>query len=260
MQSSVDSFDKVRLLCLRAAANSFGGLFFAIVSLGFIGHLLQAADSPWLLLPTGAVAGAVVVSFFSALRVSLVGATVGSIASLVYVMASPVPPSPWSVLAVCALLGLLAGVPASRLVERRRGTALLVGSGLLMGAIAGGLVGTLIIVAPGLYEHTLVITFLMALIFLMLVQSFVAHLGTRLTRVLPHWLGVGLVAGTLAAVVGAGMWMLAVTRSFGVDPDLKDAVKAMMEHVPLAGLGGLLGGAVAGAVLEMLQVKHLERL
>ncbi|MDJ0863951.1 MAG: hypothetical protein QNJ87_05700 [Gammaproteobacteria bacterium] len=255
----MDSFDKTRLLLLRAAATSFGGLFFSIVSLGFVGHLLQATESLWLLVPTGAVAGAVVVSFFSAKRVALVGAAVGSIASLIYVIASPVPPSPWHVLAACGALGLLAGVPTSQLVERRQGTTLIVGSGLVMGAAAGGGVGAIVFVWPVL-EHVVVITFLMALLFIMLVQPFIYRFGPRFKRLLPHWLGIGLVAGTIAAVVGVGMWMLAVTRSFGVDPELKDAVQAMLEHVPLAGLGGLLGGAAAGAVLELLQVKQLERL
>ncbi len=260
MQSDVDSFEKTRLLCLRSAATSFAGLFFAIVGLGFVGHWLQANDSPWLLAPTGAVAGAVVVSFFSAKRVAIVGALVGSVASLIYVLASAGPPSPWSVLLICGILGFLAGVPTSRLVERRRGTALLVGAGLVVGAVAGGLVSALITAVPALWKQTLVITFLMALVFTLLVHPFLASLGTSLKRMLPHWLGIGLVAGIIAAVVGAGMWMLAVTRSFGVDPELKTAVKAMLAIVPVAGLGGLLGGAAAGAFLEILGVKHLDRL
>ena len=248
------------MLLQRAAASSFGGLFFSIVGLGFVGHLLQATDSPWLLAPTGAVAGAVVISFFSAMRVAVVGAVVGSLASLVYVIASPTPPSPWSILAVCGGLGLLAGVPASRLVERRRGAVLLVGSGLFMGMAAGAAVGALIFAVPVLDKQTFVITFLMALLFITLIQPFVARFGSRFKRLLPHWLGIALVAGIIAAVVGAGMWMLAVTRSFGVDPELKAAVKAMLAVVPPAGLGGLLGGAVAGAVLELLHVEHIKRL
>ena len=127
-----------RLLTERAIASSFSGAFLSIVALGFIGHLLQATDSLWLIPPTGAVAGAVVVTFYSAMRVAVVGAIVGSIVSLIYLIGAPALPPDWSVFAVCGVFGLVAGIVVSRRYERRQGAAALVAFGLLMGAVAGG--------------------------------------------------------------------------------------------------------------------------
>ena len=245
-------------LAERAIASSFSGAFLSIVALGFIGHLLQATDSPWLIPPTGAVAGAVVVTFYSAMRAALAGAIAGSIVSLIYVIGAPVLPSAWSVLAVCGVSGLVAGILVSRRYERRQGAAALVAFGLLIGAVAGG--GAALVAAVPALDYVVIITFIMSLLFLVLFQPLALRYCLRFKGLMPHWLGVGLLAATIAAVVGTGTWVLGVTRSFGVDPQLKAAVETMLAQVPLAGLGGALGGAVAGVLLEYFHVGRLERL
>jgi fructose-specific phosphotransferase system IIC component len=55
----------------------------------------------------------------------------------------------------------------------------------------------------------------------------------------------------VAAVVGASMWMVAGTTAM-LDLETKNAVDQVLAEVPAGFLGGLLGGAVTGIVLELL--------
>ena len=89
----MDASDNRQQLVERAIASSFSGAFFSIVAPRVIGHFLQTIDSPWLIPPAGAVAGAVIVTFYSAMRVALVGAIVVSIVSLVSVIGAPTLPA-----------------------------------------------------------------------------------------------------------------------------------------------------------------------
>ena len=89
----MDVSDSRQQLIERAIASSFSGAFFQYCCSRVIGHFLQTIDSLWLIPPTGAVAGAVVVNFYSAMRVALVGAIVVSIVSLVYFIDAPTLPA-----------------------------------------------------------------------------------------------------------------------------------------------------------------------
>ena len=90
-----------------------------------------------------AVAGTVVATFYSAMRVVLVGALAGATTSLVCLTVASSPLTPWQVMALCGSVGLALGIPASAFLERRRGALVVAGAGLTTGAIAG-LGGTLL--------------------------------------------------------------------------------------------------------------------
>jgi hypothetical protein len=61
-----------------------------------------------------------------------------------------------------------------------------------------------------------------------------------------------LVAALVAAVVGASMWMVAGTTTAMLDLETKGAVDRVLAEVPAGFIGGMLGGAVTGVVLELL--------
>jgi hypothetical protein len=65
------------------------------------------------------------------------------------------------------------------------------------------------------------------------------------------------VAGLIAAVVGASIWVMGGATAAALDADTKVAFDQVLHQVPSGFLGGMLGGAVAGILLEMAGA-HLE--
>jgi len=250
---------KAGLILLRAIIWGLAGGFFGVSYLGFVKHLQQSGEAAWHVVLSAAVAGAVVATFYSAKRVALVGTLAGALTSLLYLTIISKPTPAWHVAGLCAVAGLLVGLPVSQLYERRRGALAVSGVGLLAGSVAGlGGVG-ITRLAPGLADVAILVLF-MAPVTGVVFYLIALHFGERARSVVPHWLSIGIVSGAIAAVVGISMWLLSVTVGREIDPQLQQAVKAMFDRIPHVIAAGTLGGAISGAVLEVLGVRWLLRL
>jgi ethanolamine transporter EutH len=76
---------------------------------------------------------------------------------------------------------------------------------------------------------------------------------------LPQWFSVGVVAGGVAALVGAGLWALAATLDPTLDRAVITAINDTMGQLPEAFAGGMLGGGLGGVALELLSLRQRER-
>jgi hypothetical protein len=74
----------------------------------------------------------------------------------------------------------------------------------------------------------------------------------------PSKLSAPVVSGLIAAVVGASVWVMGgSTAASTLDGATKVAIGQVLSEVPLGFLGGMLGGAVTGLLLEIMGA-HLE--
>jgi hypothetical protein len=248
------------LLLLRGIIWGIAGGLFGVVLLATQGHLDVVAVGIWPLPLATAVAGAVVGAFYSAKRVAIVGASVGSVAGIAYLItASSTPPGGLPVLGVCALAGLVAGgFSASALYEHREGALLVAVAGFLAGSVAG-LFATVLLVLTAAVMGPFGLALLTAPLTGTLFIIGTLWLGAGLRVPLPQWLSVGLVSSGISGVVGLGLWALAATLTNGVEPAIVTTINETIDHVPQAFAGGLLGAAVAGMILEALSVVCLVR-
>ncbi|MCF8004956.1 spermidine synthase [Lamprobacter modestohalophilus] len=237
----------VSLLVWCLAGALFGGLF-----IGLYEVLVLLGLSGWQPLVVGAVTAAMTTAaFYSAMPLALVGATAGVLASIGYLVISGQTISLAMITLVAAGSGLAAGAffawtgrqNARPLAETLTGMLAGFGAGLAMVVVL-----TTMDLAVG--------PFVMA-------AGVVAIVGT-LFQLNEHWivqachgwlpdsLAAPLVAGLIASVVGAAVWLMAGMTTpmlFGGERSLIDQV---LREVPTGALGGMLGGAATGLILELM--------
>lgn len=74
----------------------------------------------------------------------------------------------------------------------------------------------------------------------------------RAVRRLPAALSAPVVAGLIAAVVGASIWFVGGATILMLDDRITSVFAEVASHIPGGLLGGLLGGAITGVLLELL--------
>ena len=251
---------KAGLVLLRGLIWGIAGGFFGVVFLSILGHFQHGGGGHWQVPLAAAIAGAVVGAFYSAKRVANIGAITGSLTGVGYLIFSfPTTPEPWAMLAACGLVGFLVGALASGAYQSKRAALLIALAGFAAGAFAGGLAEIMAALASGL-DRVFVLALVMApatgILFAFAMSQF--NDGVRLE--LPLWLNVGAVAAGIAGVVGVGLWALSATLSIDLDPVRQAAITSTIQHLPYAFSGGLLGGALVGALLELAGVRWLYKM
>jgi hypothetical protein len=71
----------------------------------------------------------------------------------------------------------------------------------------------------------------------------------------PRTLSAPLVAGLIASVVGGSIWVMGGATASALDGSVKLAIDQVLADIPAGFLGGLLGGAVTGVLLELMGVR-----
>jgi hypothetical protein len=69
---------------------------------------------------------------------------------------------------------------------------------------------------------------------------------------LPDTLAAPLVAGLVASVIAAAVWLMAGMTTPMLFSGERSAIDQVLREVPSGALGGLLGGAITGLILELL--------
>jgi hypothetical protein len=67
-------------------------------------------------------------------------------------------------------------------------------------------------------------------------------------------LGTPVVAGVIAAVVGAAVGIMSEIGGIGLGQSFAEGVQNIVDAMGMGFLGGMLGGAVTGAILELIGV------
>lgn len=198
-----------------------------------------------------AIAGMTTSAFYSAMPVALVGSMAGVLASIGYLMASGLSIGLPTLVGLAGVAGVVAGSLYGWTVTRGSRPLAEMLNGLFAGILAGaGLV--LIFALSGWQTNMLVLAAIAVASVGALFQLSEHWLVERAVRRLPAALSAPVVAGLIAAVVGASIWFVGGATILMLDDRITSVFAEVASHIPGGLLGGLLGGAITGVLLELL--------
>jgi hypothetical protein len=230
----------------------FGSLFAALHAL-----LLLLGLDGWQALIGGAAIAAITTSaFYSAMPVALVGAMAGVLASIGTLMATGHQMRLLPLAGTAGIVGLVAGAFYAWMVRGGGRPLAETLTGLLAGVAAGAAmaVGLSVYGAEvGMLVTAAGVVALVGSLFQLSERWVVATFSGRFPRTLSG----PVVSGLIAAVVGASIWVMGGATASALDGTSKLAIDQVLAQVPTGFLGGMLGGAITGVLLELMGA-HLE--
>lgn len=230
-----------------------GGLFGAIFN-GLYQVLIALGLSGWQPLVGGAAIAAMTTSaFYGSMPVALIGSMAGMLGSIGTLMVGGQPVVLPVIAGVCALTGLVVGLFHSWVLP---GNARPLGV-ILTGLVAGSAAGALMAWGLGLLDRPAG-PFVIAAGIVALVGGLFELTRPHIVRGcftwLPQGLGTPVVAGVIAAVVGAAVGIMSEIGGIGLGQSFAEGVQNIVDAMGMGFLGGMLGGAVTGAILELIGV------
>ncbi len=237
----------------------FAGVLYSAVFIGVWRYLGLEGAAWWHLPVASAVAGAFVAAFYSAKRAAIAGAVAGTVSSQTALIYHPFEDGPANLILATVVSGLVFGFIAAFFYERRRGAFAVVFTGAVAGGITGLAMSGVVWLLAG-PPWTVVMTFVLVPATGSLFYVAALRARHRVVGLLPHALSVALAATWVSVIVGSSMWFLALSLSYELEPATRAAMEAAFDSFPAALLGGVLGGAGAGAALELLNVRWVTRI
>lgn len=251
MSTSVLVPSHSRLVFLRGLIWSLIGLIYAPLFAGMHVIFHGQGFGHAALIPAAALAGGVGAAFYGARQVALVGTVVGVVVATTVLFVIPGIVPLWQVTlpaaAVGAALGGVVRFP-DRCSVNVPGKTL---AGLMTGAACGALLALAEPWHPQDFHIMGTLAFLVSVNGVLYVASVRWWMGlTRCNRGQPCNLIEALVIAALAATAAGALWAVAGPLIGAVDHTARATLDIIHQQVPLAILGGMLGGGVGGAVLE----------
>ncbi len=235
----------------------FAGALFGALFAGLYQILQLLGLSGWQPLIVAAAAAAMTTSaFYSAMPVALVGAMAGVLSSIGYLIATDQEIELLMIVGIAGSAGMAAGSFYAWMVTGGSRPLAETLTGLIAGVLAGASLAfalTVIGEQVGMFVLAAGVVALVGTFF----QISERWLVARSAGWLPGILSAPLVAGLIAAVVGASIWIVGGTTSAMLNASTQDAIGQVLHDVPPGLLGGLLGGALTGLLLEIFGF-HLE--
>ena len=227
----------------------FGALFVGLYEVLFVLGLRG-----WQPLVLGAMAAAMTTAaFYSAMPVALVGAASGVLASIGYLITSGNQVELLMIVATAATAGLVSGSFFSWMVRRNARPLAETLTGMLAGIGAGGALSVVLHFYPEQVGGFVMAAGVVAVVGA-LFQLNEHWIVTTVHGWLPASIAAPLVSALIAGIIGAGIWLMGGTTGLDIETQGSSHV---LQEVPSGFLGGMLGGAITGLVLEILGF-HIE--
>ena len=192
-------------------------------------------------------------AFYSSMPVALAGAMAGVMASIGYLMVKGHNVELLFIAGISAVAGLVAGAFYAWMGEGGMRPLAQTLAGLLSGIAAGGLLALGLSIsgaAIGMFPLAAGVVALVGGLF----QVSRRWIVSTTSAWCPQSISAPMVAGLIAAVVGASVWIMGGTTAAALDATTKGAIDGVIAQVPSGFLGGMLGGAVSGVLLELIGV------
>jgi hypothetical protein len=251
MSTSTLTPSRPRMIFLRGLIWSLIGLIYAPLFSGLHVAFHAVGFGHAALIPAAALSGAVGAAFYGARQVAIAGTAIGVVVASVVLLARPGIIPLWQVMVSAAAVGAVLGAIV-RFPDR---CSLKVPGKTLAGLVTGGACGLLLALAEPLHPEEFHITGTLAFL--------VAVNGVLYVATVRWWTGLAeinrgracnliesLVVAVLAATAAGAVWAVGGPLIGAVDFGSRGVLDVIHQQVPLAILGGLLGGGVAGALLE----------
>jgi hypothetical protein len=246
---------RTRSIFLRGLIWSLIGLIYAPLFTGLRVLFQQVGLQHWSFAPAAALAGAVGAVFYGARQVALAGTALGLMAGTAALVALPGPVVLWKLLLAGAVVGAVVGwmvrfpdscsyhVPGKTL------------AGFVTGAAAGTLLSFVEPLHPADFGIVAAVAFLVSVNGVLYVACVRWFIGVAtLDRGQPCHLIQAFAVALLAGTAAGSLWVVGAPLLEATDARYAAAIDAILRQIPLAVLGGMLGGAVAGATLEAFRV------
>ncbi len=256
MSTSVVTPFRPRLIFLRGLIWSLIGLIYAplFASLHTLFHGLGLGHGA--MIPAAALAGSVGAAFYGGRQVALAGTVVGVLIATAILLVLPGEIGLWQVAVPAAGVGAVLG----GFVRFPHRCSMQVPAKVMAGMGAGAIGATLLALVEPLHTQDFHITGTSAFLVAVNGVLYVATVSwwirlVRFGRGRPCHVVAALVIALLAATAAGSVWVVAAPLIGAVDHAARTTLAVIHQQVPLALLGGMLGGAVGGATLEAFGFK-----
>jgi hypothetical protein len=243
-------------IVLQGIAWGLVGLVYAPLFAALMEVFSLMALGTWAYVPAAAFAGAAGAALYGAMPIAIIGTVTGIFSATAYMLGVGGQMGLLRVVGVAVLAGTLVGIFVKFPVHFSQGVSAKSVVGLLTGLAAGLLVSVGHLLLGDALDLRLAVAVLVA-VNGMLYVAVVRALVRGIQRSLPRTLVEAVVCGILSGTAGAAIWLLGGPILGVVDPSYEQVTKHVLEQMPFAAIGGIIGGAIAGAALEALGIKAL---
>jgi hypothetical protein len=241
-----------RLAFLRAIIWGLIGLIYAPLFIGLVAVFGFLGSGPWIYAGAAATAGGAGAALYSGRDVALLGAGAGVGVGVLTLLVVPDLLRFEHIALIAAVIAVVISLQPAFPVRCDRKVPVKMLLGVATGALCGVALGIAEPLHPRPFSTFALLAFLVSVNGILYVAS-VAWLlpvvrGTRPPVVPCNWVE-ALVAGSLAALAAGSVWMMAGPFMRHQSPLVQSVSDAIYNQLPMALLGGIVGGAIAGALL-----------
>ncbi len=252
--------DKLLKILGKAIIWGFSGALFGGFFAGMLSFLLIEGLPPWLALMLACtLSGMVISAFFGSMLVALGGSLTGILTAISYQILFAGYHQPLVLLGIALAAGFVAGSFFTKREIRDSQPLAQTGTGLIAGLVSGPLLYFIVSSSSLLNNHWLVTAIAVSLVGLCYVYL-IKHRLPFLSSPLALKIGGPLVSGVIAISVASVFWIIG--ESYLTVPELGQTSRyqGVLDAAPLGLLGGVIGGAFGGTMLEILGIRLEEHI
>lgn len=243
-------------IILQGIAWGLVGLVYAPLFVALLEVFSQMGLGGWAYVPAAAFAGAAGAALYGAMPIAIIGTVTGIVSSTTYMIWVGGQIGLLRAAGVGALFGTLVGILVRFPAQFSQGVPAKSIVGLLTGLAAGLLVAVGFALFGDAMGLRLAVAILVAVNGMLYVAA-VRPLVRAIRRGLPPIAVDAVVSGVLAGTAGVAIWLVGGPVLRVVNPAYYEVIEHILEQIPFAAVGGIIGGAIAGAALEALGIKAL---
>jgi hypothetical protein len=232
------------------------GLVYAPLFIALLELFTLMGLGSWAYVPAAAFAGAAGAALYGSMPIAIIGTLTGIFSVSAYMMVLGGQIGLLRAAGVGGVFGTIVGIFVKFPARFSQGVPAKSIVGLLTGLTAGLLVSVSAVVFGDALDLRVAVAVLVAvngILYVAAVRQLVGSIQSHLPRTLIE----AVVCGVLSATAGAAIWLVGGPILRVVDPSYHQVINHILEQIPLAAVGGIIGGAIAGALLEAMGVKAL---